>query len=553
LARTTERTEVISGPGQVSAALLRFFQKTKQRMDICTSSIDPRLGEISGAELAEAYEEVGRRGAKLRLLTEITKENAQFCRGLLGNIELTHLDGLSGNFGISDSDYLATPGAELFTSKGTLIHSKDPSFVKGQQAIFDTLWAIAVPGEEKIWELEGLIPPQKFKILRSSANTIEALSGMIRGAKKEVLLLVPTPGAFHRLEGLGIVDSLDASARRGVKVKVLSPIDADIRRRYRISSDGHIHGGRIPIDIMSITEAKGTNAVTILISDRSASLVVEEWDPSMPRFAKVTGIAVYSTSEPTVQTNIRFFERVRDDTRLEVSEARSRRTAELMQDIMAHDIRNYNQIALLNAELALEQSNDETMRKNIGMIVRAIEGSTALIQRTKTLGRIISEDNHKLSKVGLKASLERSIALVRKANPKRRLKISIGKLPAAKVRADQLLDEVFVNLLTNSVKYTTGETVPIEIAVDEVKGGAEEGGRRYWKVTIADHGPGIPDSLKDQVTRRYLEAPKGSGLGLSIVRALVVDRYSGKLVVKNRVSSDYSQGTNVETWFPRAT
>jgi signal transduction histidine kinase len=74
----------------------------------------------------------------------------------------------------------------------------------------------------------------------------------------------------------------------------------------------------------------------------------------------------------------------------------------------------------------------------------------------------------------------------------------------------------------------------------------------YWKVTVTDQGRGIPDETKRLVSRRHLESAKGSGLGLSIVRALVVDRYSGVLDLKNRIRGDYTKGTSVEIWLPRA-
>jgi signal transduction histidine kinase len=49
-----------------------------------------------------------------------------------------------------------------------------------------------------------------------------------------------------------------------------------------------------------------------------------------------------------------------------------------------------------------------------------------------------------------------------------------------------------------------------------------------------------------------LKTAKGSGLGMSIVHALVVDRYRGKIEVKNTVSDDYRKGTMVEILLKKA-
>ena len=46
--------------------------------------------------------------------------------------------------------------------------------------------------------------------------------------------------------------------------------------------------------------------------------------------------------------------------------------------------------------------------------------------------------------------------------------------------------------------------------------------------------------------RRYLETAKGSGLGLSIVYALITERYGGAFVLKDRVEGDLTKGTTAE-------
>ena len=56
-------------------------------------TIDPIRGAFSDAK---------KRGVKLRYLTEISKENASFCKELIPLVdEMRHLDGIKGNFMIS--------------------------------------------------------------------------------------------------------------------------------------------------------------------------------------------------------------------------------------------------------------------------------------------------------------------------------------------------------------------------------------------------------------------------------------------------------------------
>jgi signal transduction histidine kinase len=280
---------------------------------------------------------------------------------------------------------------------------------------------------------------------------------------------------------------------------------------------------------------------------------MEERDPSKTDFLEAIGSATYTTNGPTVKANIHFFERVRDETDLRMQEERSRKDAELMQDILAHDMTNYNQVIKLNAEVLENELEGERLRGLVDSILRAADGSSGLIKRAKTLSRVMSHEKIALHDVDLKQSLENVLSLVREGNLGRTVEV-LASLPAAEVLADELLDEVFVNILSNAVEYTEGIEVSIEIRLEQEEGPHKNSGKKidYWKVTITDQGRGIPDERKPLVSGRYLASANGSGLGLSIVRTLVTDRYSGRLELKNRVEGDYTKGTSVEIWLPKA-
>jgi signal transduction histidine kinase len=232
---------------------------------------------------------------------------------------------------------------------------------------------------------------------------------------------------------------------------------------------------------------------------------------------------------------------------------KSVKNSQLLQDILTHDIRNYNQITVSNAELLEDRVTDPQSKRLVDVIHKSAEGSTELIQKTRMLANIASGEDRKLTVVPLEESLERSISLVKGAFPGKTLVVSLPNIGGAEVLADSLLDEVFVNVLSNAIKYTDGPRVLVQVEFKE----AEEADpaykfqkRKYWNISISDQGRGIPDEMKQSATTRYLGTAKGRGLGLSIVRALVVDRYSGRLELKNRVEGDYTKGTRVEIWLP---
>ena len=64
--------------------------------------------------IKKAFFDAKSRGVKIRYLTEIT-ENISYCKELMKIVdELRHLDGIKGNFMISESEYLAP---EVFLEK----------------------------------------------------------------------------------------------------------------------------------------------------------------------------------------------------------------------------------------------------------------------------------------------------------------------------------------------------------------------------------------------------------------------------------------------------
>lgn len=246
-------------------------------------------------------------------------------------------------------------------------------------------------------------------------------------------------------------------------------------------------------------------------------------------------------------------------------ERRSRKEAELLQDILAHDLRNYNQITKTSAELlATDPSIVNT--ENISLVnavLDAVDSSSELIERAKKLGKILSEEKPQLQDVNLAHAIERSLDLVKKANKDKSIATTLKVNHDAYALADDLLDEAFTNIFSNSVKYTESENVPIEVDVVEDPNpfhlnGDDSGislnennnnkNTSYWKISITDHGRGMSDQVKSKVFTRYLESAHGTGLGLSIVYALVVERYSGRVEVKDRVPDNSSQGTVVTLW-----
>ena len=107
------------------------------------------------------------------------------------------------------------------------------------------------------------------------------------------------------------------------------------------------------------------------------------------------------------------------------------------------------------------------------------------------------------------------------------------------IKGNSLMKEIFLNIIGNSVKYS-GDPVEIDIEMKEV----ERAGKKFYDVSIADNGYGIPDELKQKLFNRFQRGTTkahGKGLGLFIVKSLA-EQVGGNVVIEDRVSGDYARG-----------
>jgi two-component system sensor histidine kinase CreC len=93
-----------------------------------------------------------------------------------------------------------------------------------------------------------------------------------------------------------------------------------------------------------------------------------------------------------------------------------------------------------------------------------------------------------------------------------------------------LLQRAIVNLLRNAVEFTSqGSSVEIDVE--------EEGGSA--RLTVRDHGPGVPDFARDRIFDKFFSLPrpdsgrKGTGLGLAFVREVAALHGGGVRLVNH--------------------
>lgn len=117
--------------------------------------------------------------------------------------------------------------------------------------------------------------------------------------------------------------------------------------------------------------------------------------------------------------------------------------------------------------------------------------------------------------------VEQALEAHRTYSVERRVTLALtGAVPDAEVQVDsQRLMQVLANLLSNAIKYSP-EDGTVEVAVESTGNSI--------RVTVSDHGPGIPALFHTRIFQKFSQADSsdtrqkgGTGLGLAITRELV--------------------------------
>jgi two-component system, OmpR family, sensor histidine kinase VicK len=97
-----EKSELIYGSENAVQTGVQFMQNVQKGMDLFGDKNGPSI--ILGFDVYKNnYIDVKRRGGRIRLITEITKDNIHYCKELIKIVdELRHLDGLIGGIAVSD-------------------------------------------------------------------------------------------------------------------------------------------------------------------------------------------------------------------------------------------------------------------------------------------------------------------------------------------------------------------------------------------------------------------------------------------------------------------
>lgn len=403
---------------------------------------------------------------------------------------------------------------------------------------------------------------------------LDALSEFIHSVESEMDIMLPRSASLQFLSYYKIIDHIiSQKLSKNIIIKMLCPLDEDSTRLTKRlvpfvgyksiklslpkTSANSLFFIRDKQDIFSfsidiqkqqydIENRENTNSNTILS--------VNDW--------------LYSKNVSIVRNAVYCFDMMWEDKENYDKIIKEKKHSELLFDVISHDIGNYHQILRSSLEnvTSLFQKNNNTngLSQNnerifscLTIAKNALTRSQSLVDNIRRLERLQMQKDLKLILKNLPDAINNAYSTVEQTlynnNPHgKSIRMSVnleqGHHPTdINIIAEDLLEEVFINLFSNSVKYTDSSEVKIDVLITDYFIGEA----KYWMITISDYGKGIPDSMKNDLFERFYSKAKGSGLGLSIVRTLV-ERYKGKIWVGDRVYKDYTKGTTFGMIFPAA-
>ena len=209
--------------------------------------------------------------------------------------------------------------------------------------------------------------------------------------------------------------------------------------------------------------------------------------------------------------------------------------------VAAHDIKSPLYTIIMMTDL-IQSEHSESLNAEVNELIgyiytssnqlaQLIDGilkhskDTSLIQKNK--------ENFDISQAAINA--------IQLADPERKATINLACEKPKTIFSNKVaIEQIFINLISNSLKYNDKEKTKINIEIDEDK--------NYYLMSMEDNGPGINEADKEKIFNIFettsntdKSGNKGTGIGLATVKTLI-DGLGGDI----NVSSEKGKGTKFE-------
>jgi len=396
------------------------MDNVKEKMDIFFDKEAPSI-VIDVKEYRTGYNNIRKRGGRIRAFTEITRENLNHCKELMKLVdELRHLDGVRGGLAISETEYMATTVLQESAPLTEVIYSNVREVVEQGQYIFDTLWSTAAPAEQKIKELEEGVERPVIQVITDTHTSISRAFDLISSARHEILIMFASAKTFLLAADSYTLKHYQRALQRGINLTILVPVYEDSNKGINwASNEGYVHDDhedddedpddkhnnnrsekvneqvnkirkKIPNANLIVTDKSSNTKITIMVIDNSKSMIWELKDDTLKDPYQAGGIATYSNIPSVASSYASIIQIIRKQTGLYEQLKDSKERLEMLNqrleshniiqqefiNIAAHELRTPIQPILGLSEIALARNekmldrDDPQLKETLEVITR---------------------------------------------------------------------------------------------------------------------------------------------------------------------------------------
>jgi two-component system, OmpR family, sensor histidine kinase VicK len=517
-----EDTLVFYGVDAVINIIMQFLNQTNETVYACVDQTRPIL-TLDTLVLKKAFEDAKRRGVKLMYVTEITKDNLSYCKQLMEMThELRHIEGIKGNFYISETEYLAPATLhEKGKSASQIIYSNVKEIIEHQKYVFDSFWNRAISAEQRIKEIEERVAPEFYEVITDSEKAAQTITDLARSVKKEALFFLPNDKALIRVERLGLIEYVVKASQSGATVKIICPlsgVNAEIVRRI---------SERAP----EIQVLNGNNSpYGMYIVDGEKFIKAELRNPNAEKFSESVGFMVYSNRKTSVDSFKSIFELLWNERTLNEELEKAYKMQREFINVASHELRTPTQ-AILGMSGLLKYYPEEK-DELIEIIGRNAKRLQTLIENILDVSRIESQ-TFQLEKERfniyelLSDVIKEFTGRIKSDNKNVRLVYDQKDTDHhIIVEADNgRITQVLSNILNNALKFTNEGQIIIRAH--------ESINRKEIVVSITDTGTGINKDIFVKLFSKFVtKSSQGTGLGLYISKN-IVEAHGGRIWAEN--------------------
>ncbi len=218
-------------------------------------------------------------------------------------------------------------------------------------------------------------------------------------------------------------------------------------------------------------------------------------------------------------------ERFRKENKRLKEEIQRRKKAEereeFLHSLLRHDVRNKAQIVQGYLQLIEDHELPDKVRNYIEEAEKASKDGVEIIEKVRELRKIGKEKE--IDEMEISSILDQALSEYRAQLKETGIDLEVQTRDCL-VEGGPLLEELFSNLVENSIKHSGCDEIKIQSRIEQDE----------YVITVEDDGKGIPDDLKEKVFEKGYKNKDtgGSGLGMFLAKQ-IVENYDGSIEVED--------------------